>query len=162
MRMSDILRPEFTVCSLEAGSKKRLLQFAADFFAEKLETISAPTLYDALIARERLGSTAIGHGAAIPHCRLEGLDNAQVALFRLAEPIPFDAPDGRPVQIVFILLVPAEATEDHLQILRLLARSLDSQEYRIGLHEADSNAALHKFAVTRAAEPETDPGPGPV
>lgn len=159
MQMKDVLQPGYTRVGLDAPSKKRLMQFASDFIAEKNEAISASDVYDGLIARERLGSTAVGAGAAIPHCRLPGLENALVALFQLREAIPFDAPDGRPVQVVFVLLVPADATDDHLQILKLLAESLSDQEFRIGLLEADSDEALYDAATrySPAGMAESDP-----
>lgn len=147
MEMTDILQPGFTVADLEAGSKKRLMQYAADFIAERVHDIRATDIYDALIARERLGSTAIGSGAAIPHCRLPGLEIARVALFRLREAIPFDAPDNRPVQLVFVLLVPEEATGDHLEILRVLAESLSVQDFRVALLEAADDQALYRAAI---------------
>ncbi len=153
MRMSDILRPDLTVAKVDTGSKKRLMQFAAEFVVEHLSGLESLAIYDALIARERLGSTAIGFGAAIPHCRLAGLQQAHVVLFQLQEAIPFDAPDNRPVQLVFVLLVPEEATEDHLQILKLLAESLSDQDYRIALLEAANSEQLYDLATTRAPVP---------
>lgn len=156
MRMADILQPGFAQADLEAGSKKRLMQSAADFLAERVEDLRATDVYDALIARERLGSTAVGSGAAIPHCRIAGLEKAQVALFRLREAIAFDAPDNRPVQLVFVLLVPAEATSDHLEILRVLAESLSVPDYRIALLEAADDEALFQAAITPVAGAPAD------
>ncbi len=159
MQMKDVLLPGYTRVDLDTPSKKRLMQFASDFIAEREAALSASEIYDGLIARERLGSTAIGSGAAIPHCRLPGLENPLVALFRLREAIPFDAPDNRPVQVVFVLLVPGDATEDHLQILKLLAESLSDPEFRIGLLEAASDEALYAAATgfTPAGMAESGP-----
>ena len=87
-------------------------------------------VFDSLFARERLGSTGLGQGVAIPHGRIKGLKDALGAFLRLAQPVPFDAPDGKPVSLVFVLLVPEKATEKHLQILSELAQMFSDRALR--------------------------------
>lgn len=147
MQISDILSPEMVFPAHEGGSKKRLLQAAAEKFSGRLPGLSEQEVADALLARERLGSTGLGTGVAIPHCRMEGCPRAMGALFQLNEGIGFDAPDGRPVKLVFALLVPAEATDEHLQILGTLAEAFNEPEYRIALIEATDAHQLYRAAI---------------
>ena len=103
--------------------------------------------FSSLLAREKLGSTALGDGIAIPHCRISGCSEAMGTLLTLEEPIDFDAPDGNPVDILFVLLVPAEAHQEHLTILGGLAQLLSNSDYCQGLRDASSNQELHRFPV---------------
>ncbi|MDQ6618113.1 MAG: PTS sugar transporter subunit IIA, partial [Pseudomonadota bacterium] len=98
-----------------------------------------------LSAREKLGSTGLGQGIAIPHGRIKGLAEAQGAFARLAAPIEFEAPDGKPVHQVFVLLVPEHATEQHLQLLSELAQMFSDRDFRDQLRTADSAAGLHSL-----------------
>ena len=116
-------------------SKKRLFERAAEVFAAELG-LDAEGIYRALLAREKLGSTAVGEGVAIPHSRDEHCSDAAGCLITLDEPIDFAAPDGKAVDIVFILLVPAEATQDHLNLLAGLATVLSSSNIRSLLRDA--------------------------
>ena len=104
-------------------------------------------IYENLIARERLGSTGFGNGIAIPHCRLEDCHQAIGALLQLDGKIDFDALDGQPVDLIFVLLVPQEATEQHLQILKMLAGKLDNAELRDALRAAPDADALYRVMV---------------
>ena len=131
----------------DGGSKKRLLQTAAAKFSEQTPELQEQQISDGLLARERLGSTGIGSGVAIPHCRMEGCTRAMGALFQLTEGIGFDAPDGRPVKLVFVLLVPVEATDEHLQILGMLAEAFSDSDYRIALIEAVDQQQLYRVAI---------------
>jgi len=101
-------------------------------------------VFDSLFARERLGSTGLGQGVAIPHGRIKGMKEAVGAFFRLAQAVPFDAPDGLPVSLAFILLVPQQATEQHLQILSELAQMLSDREFRALLAGDTTAEALHQ------------------
>ena len=98
---------------LQVSSKKRLFEQVGLLF-ENHDGIAKSVVFDSLFARERLGSTGLGQGVAIPHGRIKGLKDALGAFFRLGQPIPFDAPDGNPVTLVFVLLVPEKPTEKHL------------------------------------------------
>jgi len=102
-------------------------------------------VFESLFARERLGSTGLGQGVAIPHGRIKGLKDALGAFVRLAQPVPFDAPDGKPVSLVFALLVPEQATEKHLEILSELAQMFSDRALREALAGAADAAALHQI-----------------
>ena len=104
-------------------------------------------IYENLIAREKLGSTGFGNGIAIPHCRLEDCHQAIGALLQLDGKIDFDALDGQPVDLIFVLLVPQEATEQHLQILKMLAGKLDRADLRDALRAAPDADALYHVMV---------------
>lgn len=151
MQISDILSPSMVFSGHAGGSKKRLLQAAAAKFSEQIPELSEQQISDGLLARERLGSTGIGSGVAIPHTRMEGCTRAMGALFQLKEGIGFDAPDGRPVKLIFVLLVPAEATDEHLQILGVLAEAFSEPEYRIALIEAVDAQQLYRIAINPGA-----------
>src|SRR5437762_13596862 len=114
---------------LAASSKKRLFEQLGLLF-ENQHRIARAAVFESLFARERLGSTGLGQGVAIPHGRIKGLKDALGAFVRLAQPVPFDAPDGKPVNLVFALLVPDQATEQHLRVLSELAQMLSDRELR--------------------------------
>lgn len=131
---------------LDVSSKKRVFEQAGLLF-ENNQQLARSTVYDALFAREKLGSTGLGLGVAIPHGRIKGLKSAAAAFFRLASPIPFDAPDGVGVQMVFVLLVPQSANEQHLQLLSELAQMFSERRFREQLQSApDSKALLELFS----------------
>jgi PTS system nitrogen regulatory IIA component len=107
--------------------------------------IGRSLVFDSLFARERLGSTGLGQGVAIPHGRIKGLKDALGAFVRLAQPVPFDAPDTKPVQLLFVLLVPEQATEKHLQILSELAQMFSDRALREAMAAAADAGALHQL-----------------
>ena len=127
---------------LDASSKKRVFEQAGILF-ENNQGIGRSTVFDSLFAREKLGSTGLGQGVAIPHGRIKGLKEAVGAFLRLAAPVQFDAPDGKPVSFLFVLLVPEQATEQHLQILSELAQMFCDRAFREQLGAAPDAAALH-------------------
>jgi len=147
MRVRELLTSERTHFQVQGVSKKRLLDQAAQMAAATCKDLSEQQIFDALVARERLGSTGIGEGIAIPHCRLPQCEQAFGVLLRLAEPIDFDAIDGKPVDLVFALLVPEEATEEHLQVLAMLARNFNEESYRSALRCAPDNRQLFQRAA---------------
>ena len=144
--ISQLLAPENIVLDLDASSKKRVFEHAGLLF-ENNQGIARSAVFDSLFAREKLGSTGLGRGVAIPHGRIKGLAEASGAFLRLATPVPFDSPDGEPVSLLFVLLVPEQATEQHLQILSELAECFSERSCRTALGTADSaDAILRIFA----------------
>jgi len=129
---------------LQVSSKKRLFEQVGLLF-ENNHGIGRSLVFDSLFARERLGSTGLGQGVAIPHGRIKGLKDALGAFVRLGQPVPFDAPDGKPVQLLFVLLVPEQATEKHLQILSELAQMFSDRALREAMAAAADAAALHQL-----------------
>ena len=115
-RLSRLLTPATILADATVTSKKRLFEQAGLLF-ENVYGIERGKVFDSLFARERLGSTGLGECVAIPHGRIKGLKEARAAVIRLAEPIAFDAPDAKPVQLLIFLLVPENATEEHLELL---------------------------------------------
>lgn len=120
---------------LDASSKKRVFEQAGMLFESHLGLARA-VVFDSLFAREKLGSTGLGQGIAIPHGRIKGLKRAAGAFLRLSNPVAFDSPDGRPVNLLFVLLVPEQATEQHLQILSELAQRFSERSFRESLQAA--------------------------
>src|SRR5215210_5436746 len=142
--VAKLLAPSHVLLDLQASSKKRLFEQAGLLF-ENQHGIARSQVFDSLFAREKLGSTGLGQGVAIPHGRIKGLKDALCAFVRLAQPVPFDAPDGNPVQLVFVLLVPEQATEKHLQILSELAQMFSDKALRELLTRAPDAATLHQL-----------------
>ena len=134
------------VLELEASSKKRVFEQAGLLF-ENNQGLARSKVFDSLFARERLGSTGLGQQVAIPHGRIKGLRDPIAAFIRLAEPIPFDAPDGRPVAILVFLMVPEQATQAHLEILSELAQMLSDPTFREMLLSTAQAADVHKHLV---------------
>ncbi|WP_079434752.1 PTS IIA-like nitrogen regulatory protein PtsN [Zoogloea sp. LCSB751] len=140
--IAKLLPPTNVVVGLEASSKKRAFEQAGLLF-ENNHGIGRSTVFDSLFAREKLGSTGLGQGIAIPHGRIKGLKEALGAFIRLADPVPFDAPDGRPVSMLFVLLVPEQANEHHLQLLSELAQMFSDRNFREQLMNAPDAQAAH-------------------
>lgn len=139
--LDNILTVDQVLLDLDASSKKRVFEQAGMLFEGRLG-MSRSLIFDSLFAREKLGSTGLGQGVAIPHGRIKGLKQAAGAFIRLATPIPFDSPDGRPVTLLFVLLVPEQATEEHLQILSELAQRFSDRAFREALQVAPDAAAV--------------------
>lgn len=142
-RLAAILPAEQVLVSLDATSKKRAFEEAGLLF-ESLHGLSRALVTDSLFARERLGSTGLGHGVAIPHGRIKGLKAPMAAVFQLAQPIGFDAPDERPVALLIFLLVPEAATQKHLEILSEIAELLSDAPLREKIKASTDAAELHR------------------
>lgn len=154
MDIKSILSPERTCCTLVAASKKKAIEEAARQIADTRDDISAESIFESLINREKIGTTAIGHGIAIPHCRID-CEHVIGSLFRLEHPVDFDSFDDEPVQVLFVLLVPTDHTEEHLQTLGMLARRFESPDYRQALLRARGDEELFKVAVSDIPESGT-------
>lgn len=148
--ISRLLPASNVLLDLPASSKKRVFEQAGLLF-ENNQGVARAKVFDSLFARERLGSTGLGQGVAIPHGRIKGLKEAVAALVRVAEPIPFDAPDGQPVSVMIFLLVPEQASQTHLDLLSELAQMLSDKSFRQTLLSAPSPEAVH--AALAAWEP---------
>ena len=145
-RLAAILPASNVLVNVEATSKKRVFERAGLLF-ENNHNIARSQVFDSLFAREKLGSTGLGQGVAIPHGRIKGIKEAIGALVRMREPIPFDAPDGEPVGLIFVLLVPERATDLHLQILSELAQMFSDQTFRERLTGAATAEDAHRLII---------------
>ena len=148
-QLKRLLPSENIVLDLEATSKKRVFEKVGLLFENNLG-IARSTVFEALFDREKLGSTGIGQGVAIPHGRIKGLKEAKGAFVRLSSPVPFESPDAKPVSLLFVLLVPEHATEQHLQILSELAELFSDRRCRealTGTHSVDEVRQL--FSMER-------------
>ena len=142
--ITKLLPAQNVLIDLDVASKKRVFEHAGLLF-ENNHNLARSLVFDSLYAREKLGSTGLGQGIAIPHGRIKGLKDAVGAMVRMREPIPFDAPDGQPVNLIFVLLVPERATDLHLQILSELAQMFSDKAFRDQLLAAGSVEAMHRL-----------------
>lgn len=145
--ITDILSAEQSEIDVPVSSKKKLLEYLGEKISSQLTGSTADDIFERLLGRERLGSTGIGEGIAIPHCRLKECTQAFGVLLRLQQPIDYDAIDRQPVDLVFALLVPEEATDEHLQILSMLARNFSETEFRDALRNAPDACQFYKRAL---------------
>jgi len=141
-RLASILPPEQVLVSVDVTSKKRAFEEAGLLF-ENLHGLSRSLVTDSLFSRERLGSTGLGHGVAIPHGRIKGLKSPMAAIMQLAHPIGFDAPDEQSVNLLIFLLVPEAATQKHLEILSEIAEMLSDAPLRDKLLTSETADLLH-------------------
>src|SRR5574344_2679869 len=141
-RLASILPSTQVLVGVDATSKKRAFEEAGLLF-ESQHGLSRALITDSLFARERLGSTGLGYGVAIPHGRIKGLKSPMAAVFQLAQPIGFDAPDEQPVSLLIFLLVPEAATQKHLEILSEIAELLSDGALRERIKACTDAAELH-------------------
>lgn len=132
------------LCGSEASSKKRALELLSELLGTTLDEHDPEAVFDGLLDRERLGTTALGHGVAIPHTRLKQLDKPTLAMMKLERGVDFDAPDQKPVDLLFALAVPEESNEQHLLILATLAEMLSDQSLVTELRNSHSCEAIHE------------------
>lgn len=145
--LNQILTPSRTVCRVAGVSKKRLFETIASVVCDDLPTLSYDDVLDHLIAREKLGSTGLGGGIAIPHCRVSNCLAPIGALLSLEEPIAFDAPDEQPVDLLFVLLVPEEAHQQHLDILAEVAHLFSEEHFCRTLRDTTDSQTLYELAL---------------
>ena len=142
MELADLVSEEAVLASVKASSKKQVLQEIAHKAAD-LYGLHCGTVVNSLVAREKLGSTAMGHGVAIPHARLEGLDRIMGVFARLEKPVDFEAADSQGVDLVFALLAPEEADANHLRALAKVSRRMRDETIRDKLRGSDDPMAIH-------------------
>lgn len=148
MQLQSLLTPERTFCRVTGASKKRVIESITRFIHTDQPTLDPDDLFEHLVAREKLGSTGLGNGIAIPHCRVKSCSSITGCLLTLEQAVDFDAIDGQPVDIVFALLVPEEAHDDHLQALAQLAQRFSDPDYCATLRAAENKEDLYHAAIT--------------
>jgi len=152
MQIVEILSPERMLCDVQATSKKRVLEYFSKLLAiepnGEQEGLSSRLIFESLLARERLGSTGLGKGVAIPHARVRECNITSAAFLQTASPIDYDAIDREPVDLMFALMVPEECTDEHLSLLATLAEMLSDDAFRLRLREAAS--CEQKYALLTA------------
>ena len=142
MLIHDLLSPERISFDVHAGSKKRLLEIVSEKLADNSDQLGQREIFESLIARERLGSTGLGNGVAIPHGRVKGIQHVEAAFVRLAKPLAFESADGQPVDILFALAVPEDCGEDHLKLLAHIAELFSEPGFLEKLRATNTSAEL--------------------
>lgn len=148
VRLEGILDPDRILCDVHAGSKKRALDILSELLSNGEQPLRKIEVFNCLVSRERLGSTAIGSAVAIPHARINQVTDLRAAFVRLSEPVEFDAADGQPVRFLFGLLVPPGDEDIHLQLLSTIARMLASNQFLESLRDASDDEELYELLVT--------------
>ena len=145
IKIADLITPDRVACDVDVTSKKRGLEVLSDLVAASDPALSAQTIFDKLINREKLGSTGLGHGVALPHARMDGNEAAAAAFIRTGDAIDFDAFDGEPVDLLFALVVPEHFTDEHLQILARLAEMFSDASFCNRLRNAPDAQSLFQL-----------------
>lgn len=152
MTLEAILPPERVLYDVPGGSKKRVLEFFSTFIAQNIPSLDSQEVFSRLISREKLGSTGIGNGVAIPHARSPHCQAPIAGFLKLAEAVDFDAIDGDPVDLVFVLLVPEQADDNHLALLGQVALIMNDGETRTKLRRAQSQRELLELITASIRE----------
>ncbi len=148
MDIASLLSTNMTLCKHSSSSKKRILEDIAEHLGEYYPNLNANTLFSALIAREKLGSTGIGNGIAIPHCRISECSQTIAMLITLENSIDFDAIDGQDVDVIFVLLVPEGNNENHLKTLAKIAETFSDETILQNVRQATTSEALLNTLTT--------------
>lgn len=142
MLISDLLSPERIRCDAQSSSKKQLLELISEELARNSEAFTKREMFESLCARERLGSTGLGNGVAIPHGRIKGSSHVEASFIRLRKPVAFDAVDGEPVDLLFCIAVPEDCGEDHLKLLAQVAEMFSDAAFLEELRKAEDAGTL--------------------
>ena len=145
MNIAELLSPDRVICCAHIGSKKKLLERISDLLAQDAPQLTTNEIFDSLVSREKLGSTGLGKGVALPHGRMSPLDKPICAFIKLDEAVDFDAMDGKPVDLVFALLVPEESTEEHLQVLSTIAEMFSNPAFCSSLYGCNNDTCLFEL-----------------
>ena len=148
MELADIITPDRIFEEVSGGSKKKVLETAAGLIAQRCPELDANELFDNLISREKLGSTGLGKGIAIPHCRANHCSKVIGTFLKLATSVDFDSIDHEPVDMLFVLLVPQDAQEEHLKVLSKVAGLFNDDKRRQELRDAHTSHKLYDALVT--------------
>lgn len=152
MNLADYLAASAVSVRNDITSKKRALEEISRTLGLSARFVAENEIFTSLVNREKLGSTGLGAGVAIPHGRLKGLDHAIAAFIKLETPINYDANDGEPVDLVFGLLVPQSATSEHLNILAKVAEMFRDEAHVAKIREASDPAELHRLLTTHGVD----------
>lgn len=147
IQINSILTPGRTLCDAPGNSKKRVIENVAAFICKDIPFLNTNELFDKLITREKLGSTGLGHGIAIPHCRVQNCTSIIGTLVKLENAIDFEAIDDESVDLLFILLVPEQAHEEHLQVLATLAEKFSDKDFCDRLRSTTNSESLYAAAT---------------
>ena len=147
MPLSQHIIPNTIACKESATSKKRALEILSHYLAASQTSLNEVDIFDKLLERERLGSTGLGESVAIPHCRMAEASQAMIALVTLDQGIDFDARDGKPVDLLFALIVPEDCTETHLKLLAAAAEMFSDADFCKSLRTCDSSEALYQLLI---------------
>ena len=159
--LSELVAPERLCCQCDVQSKKRALQTIAELLSKSIEEdeLSDIDIFDALLSRERLGNTSLGHGVALPHSRLANLDEPLAAMITVENGVDYDAVDNEPVDIVVGLLVPEHCNDEHLQILANMAKRFNNAEFRQKLRDFEASQMSDLFNYLQQTAPVQDTQP---
>lgn len=157
MLEASILTAERISLADNAGSKKRILESAAVLLAKNTEQ-TEEQIFEKLLERERLGSTGLSGGVALPHARISGLNEPRAAFMRLANPVDFDAMDGQPIDLVVALIVPENANQAHLEILAQLAKLLGDENVTKALRQVEGASGILGLMVDQKDQDNAEPG----
>lgn len=148
MELKNLISPTTTKAQAHADSKKSVVELVSNIIATQISDIEFQQIFSNLLDREKLGSTAIGHGVALPHCRLANLEEPIAALIQLVQPIDFDANDNQPVDLFFGLLMPEDAEEQYLEIVAKVAEKFSQKTFRNKLRAATTSTELYQAATS--------------
>ena len=146
--LTELVQPGRVLCNVEARSKKHALEILSELLGAGEPNLGQNEIFECLVQRERLGSTGLGDGVAIPHCLANGIDHSVAAFMKLSEPVDFDAPDGKPVVLLFGLLVPEDTAEDErARTVEELSKTFSDPAYRATLMRASRSRKLYEALV---------------
>jgi len=148
MQLEEILTPERCFCKIEGVSKKRLLTKVSSLLGDLFENLDETEVFNSMMAREQLGSTGLGNGIAIPHCRVPQCETIIGSLVTLVNPVDYDAIDDNPVDLVFVLIVPEEKKDEHVRTLAGLAKLFNNPAFCQKLREIHNSVRLYQAATS--------------
>ena len=147
MQLKDFLTRDRCYCRIEGVSKKRLLENISKLLSKQFSNLDDNDIFNAIMAREQLGSTGLGNGIAVPHCRVPHCETIIGALITLENAIDFDAIDGKKVDLIFLLIVPEEKTDDHIKALGSLAELFNDPDFCSTIRQAQNSSDLYKLTL---------------
>lgn len=148
MKLSDLVQPSRVLCNVEARSKKHAFEIISELMSSGDVILDKNEVFSSLFSRERLGSTGLGAGVALPHGRFADIEETLGAFIKLSEPIDFDAFDGQAVDLIFGLLVPMECSKEHFAAVGRVASIFSEADFKQQIHEANSSSSLYELIVT--------------